>query len=236
MPAAVDSSSPARVTNTGTTGVVTTAAFSPPACILVVVTGKDSGTNVTITNTGPALTWLDIGNRDVGDTGGNRGGVNADYAILSAPATDMTVTATLGDTQQLSAKVYVITDADTADPIGGYAEGSNVLASFTTDAFTTEVANSLGFFGLNDWTPRGTVSSSDTTFDGYLTSGQQGGGSGYKTLGAAATSATFNVSIAGTSAPENNWLSFEVRDAGTPPPPVVEAPPVYLRRVAPARR
>lgn len=234
MAVEVDSSTPARVTNAGTSGTITTVAFSPPAAVLVVYTGRDTNVDTVISNTGPTLTWEPIGQRDSDDVGGRSGGVDAHYAVLSAPATGMTVTTTIAAAQQLSAQVYVLTGVDTADPIGGYAEGSNPVAAFTTDAFTTELADSLGIFGLNDWTPRGAVTSDDTTFSAYLTAGQQGGGSGYKTLGAAGSSATFNVSIAGTATPDNNWLSFEVRGAATTP--VVEDPPVYLRRVAPARR
>ena len=258
MPIAVDPSSPARATGSHLydTTTVTTAAFNPPAGVLVACVGANSrsspatGVSGEITNNGAALDWQVVpsggaspGQRSVNDAGGDLGYAGIFVAVLDEARTGMTLTLTItGSTGSTnvgapSIKSYVLTGAATADVIGGSNEGSSTANNLTTGAFTTAAADSLGFSAASDWNALGNPTSSDSTVDAFTTpGGVLSGASGYKTLGAAAESATLNLDAPGTGAARWNWVTAEVKAASVATPPVVEDPPMYLRRVAPARR
>ena len=251
MPIAVDPSSPARATGSHLydTTTVTTAAFNPPAGVLVACVGANSrsspatGVSGEITNNGAALTWTMVAERSVNDAGGDLGYAGIFVAVLDEARTGMTLTLTItGSTGSVnvgapSIKSYVLTGAATADVIGGSNEGSSTANNLTTGAFTIAAADSLGFSAASDWNALGNPTSSDSTVDAFTTpGGVLSGASGYKTLGAAAESATLNLDAPGTGAARWNWVTAEAKAASVATPPAVEDPPMYLRRVAPARR
>jgi hypothetical protein len=212
---AVDASTPARVDKPGTGATAaTTATFDPPAGLLVVCcAGDGTAQTFTITNNGSALTWTEIGLRNSSDVGGQSSTAQAFYSVLTAGRTGMTVTATYTQANDTSFKVYVLTGADAADPLGGTSEGSTTSASFTTASFTTESANSLGFVALCDFDATGSASATGTTMDAGTIAGQISFASGYKTLGSAGSSASFDVTMPG--APTLNYVTFEIEaDAG----------------------
>jgi hypothetical protein len=212
---AVDASSPARVDKPGTgSAVATTAAFDPPAGVLVACcSGDGDAQSFTMTNNGSALTWVEIGLRNSADPGGLSSAAQAFYAVLSAGRTGTTVTATYTQANDTSFKVYVVTGADAADPLGGVAEGSTTTQNFTTTAFTAESASSLGFIVLCDFDALGSATATSTTMDASTISGQISSASGYKTLGAAGSSSSFDVT-AGGAAPTVNYVTFEIEPAG----------------------
>lgn len=223
MSIAVDPSTPARANGGVISSSVATAVFNPPASVLIATIASNGnadggGPTFGITNNGVGLAWNLIALRN--DTDGINGGAAAYYAILPAARTGMTVT---GSTTYVepSLKVYVLTGVDTADVLGGFTEGSSTAtSSFTTGAFTIARAGSLGFVACSQWEQAAPApTSSDTTYDnrdGF----SMGALAGYKALGAAAGSASFNLN--GNASPSTiNWVSFEIQAAPAvaPPPP-----------------
>lgn len=215
MALTVDASTPARVDKAGTgSAVSTTATFDPPAALLVACcSGDGSAQTFTMTNNGTGLTWTEIRLRNSADPGGESSTAQAFQAVLTAARTGMTVTATYTQANDTSFKVYVITGADAADPVGGTAEGSTIGSPFTTASFTTESGSSLGFIVLCDFDALGVISATGTTMDTSTITGQITAASGYKTLGAAGFSASFDVT-AGGAAPTLNYVTFEIEPAG----------------------
>jgi hypothetical protein len=214
MAVTIDASTPARVTGQQ---VVTTATFDPPAGVLVFCASGDDITRTwTVTNNGTALTWTTIANRNSGDSGGVNGNVQASYAVLPSARTGMTVTGTYSVVNDSSVKVYVVTGADTASPIGAGAEGSNSATPITTTAYTSQAAG-LSFVAYNDYNATGAPTSSDTTLDANTVAGQISFASGYKTIGSVGASVTHNIQA--PAAPLANWVSFEIKPAagGLPP-------------------
>jgi hypothetical protein len=212
MPLAVDASSPTRVTGIGTAGLNgTTATFDPPASTLVACCSGDgtSAWSFTMSNNGAALTWNSIGLRNNADTGGQSGVAQALWADLPAARTGMTVTYTYGTNNDSSMKLYVVTGVDAVTAIGGNTEGSSTTATTATTAYTSQVASSLGFVVFNDFNANTFTASSDTTMDTGTIAGQITYGSGYKSLGAAGSSVTHNLQLAGAST--TNYVVFEIR-------------------------
>lgn len=209
----VDASSPAL--STSTTTATTCAAFNPPNDVVLVAAVFSSiavsSETLTVTNNGVALTWtqLDFINSVVG----KKGLTALYYAVLPGAhgRSGVTVTATVAGTgaSGVGLKVYVLNGADTSSPAGGHTDGFNNLASFTTTGFTVARDGSMGFVVAED-NNGGTMSSSDTTavVSTDTTSGRNGV-VGYKALGSAGSSATFNVATTGT--PANNWVSGEIK-------------------------
>lgn len=233
MAIAVDASSPARV-SAATAASATTAAFNPPVCVLVVCTSGDTGpgasTTVTVTSNGTALTWVPVQTRSSSDTGAATGGVAAiHYAILTGARTAMTVTSTITGTGSAAAsmKVYCLTGVDTTTPLGASTKSSATTNNLTTNAITTVGAAGLGLVCGTDYNQLGVPVSADTTFSGFDTSGHISGGSGYKTLAAAGSSATFNLDAGGTGAADWNYAVAEfLAAAGGGAPDPVPARPV----------
>lgn len=216
----IDASTPARVTST--TGPATTAAFNPPACILVAIVGGDTPTNTsatfTMSNNGTALTWNTIQQRNFADTGGLFGVCAAFYAVLSSARTGMTVTATFSITNDCTLKVYCLTGANMTAPLGGSAEGSIAADNVTTTGFTIAGNRSLGFIGAHDWNFNGAPTSFDATLDTYHVASQMSGASGYKSIADAGLAATFNINALGTTGAQWNWVAFEIKAAPNRPP------------------
>lgn len=223
MPLAVASTT-ARVN--ATTAAATSAAFSPAAqTVIVAIVHANSPTTGTVTctisNNGAALSWVS--------------GTLANYATVTRPGgtfifvapcptarTGLTVTATTSGNNVspdtfTSIKTWVVTGADLADPIGGVNRGGSATNNLTTTGFATEGAASLGFFGGTDWNAAGAVTSADLTGDGFVNTDILVGFSGYKTLGAAGSSATANFDSAGTAASAWTWAGVEIRALNDPP-------------------
>lgn len=217
----LDASTPARANGGFFGSSTTTAAFNPPASVLVATIASNgnagSGTTFGITNNGVGLAWFLIALRNKSDSGGLDGGAAAYYAILDAPRTGMTVT---GSTSYLepSLKVYVLSGVDTASVIGGTAEGSSSsTSSFTTGNFTIARDGSLGFVSASQFAKQAGPTSSDLTTD-VRNGTSMGAMSGYKALGAAAGSANFNINP-GSGSSTIDWVSFEIKAAPTVAPP-----------------
>jgi hypothetical protein len=219
---AVDSTTPVRANGSAFGSSVATATFDPPASVLVATIASNgnagTGTTFSISNNGVGLAWTLIALRNKSDSGGLDGGVAAYYAVLPAARTGMTVT---GGTSYLepTLKVYVLTGVDAADVLGGSTEGSSTsTSSFTTGSFTIVRTGSLGFVACSQFQNTPAPSSSDTTFDAR-DGLSMGAGTGYKALGAAAGSASFNLN--GNGSPSSiDWVSFEIKAAAaTPSPP-----------------
>lgn len=228
MALAVDASSPARATGATTNGTttITTVTFDPPASVLVATCqanarnasgGTGAGTGA-ITNNSTALTWTTVGERNVADSGGLSGYAGIFVAPLTAGRTGMTVTLTMtgvggfpNNINTPTIKLYVVTGADLVTPVGGSAEGSSTTNNLTTTGFTTVGASSLGFVSGCDWNALGTPVSSDCTADGGGAAGVSiSYVSGYKVLGGAGSSATFNLDAGGTGAAAWDWASAEI--------------------------
>lgn len=209
MPIVVSPTSPVRVKAQGT--AITTAAFTPPAgSLLVACVHADPARTFTISNNGAALTWNLI--RQQG-SGSGVAYVGAWWAALDA-SRSLTVTSTGSVSDDQSLKVYVLTGAATAVPVvGGTNGGTATTNTLTTAGFTVAADGSLGFVVADDFVANPGTTSPDTTFDAGDTAGEMVGGSGYKPLGAAGSSATFTVDAGGTSTAAWQWISFEVREA-----------------------
>jgi hypothetical protein len=93
MALAVDASSPARASGANTNGTltITTASFTPPAGSVLVATvqanDRNAGAGATgaVTNSGTALTWTKVGERNILDSGGNSGYAGLFVAVQSTP-------------------------------------------------------------------------------------------------------------------------------------------------------
>ena len=220
---AVDASSPARVTDDDgqpNDNTVTTAAFDPPASVLVATyigdTGSLSGSvTMAMSNNGGALTWTAINMRDASDSGATEGYAGAHYAVLSSSRSGMTVTCDpspdgYDDIRTVSCKVYVITGADTADVVGSISEGSSGTNNLTTTGFTAETLGLI--FGVgNDWNALGSPTSSDLTYDSYHNGAFGSGTSGYKTITTTGGTTTTNLDAGGSGAANWNWVNLEIR-------------------------
>lgn len=223
MAIAVDASSPARVAASATSG--TTATFNPPVSVLVVCCESDAARTFTITNNSTALTWTQIA---IKSGSPNTSTATAYWAPLTAGRTGMTVTATKSGAAGWQAmKVYVITGADPTTPVGGSTTGNSTTNNLTTTGFTVAGTGSLGFAAADNFVASGAATSADMTFSQTGTAGNIQSIDGYKVLGSAGSSATFNLDAEGTSAAQWNWISFEIKAA----PPAGPEPGRFLLAV-----
>jgi len=237
MAPVVDASSPARATGStaNSTVAITTGTFNPPASVLVATVqanARPTGASAAITTNGTALSWTTVAERSVSDGGGLSGYAGLFVAVLPSSRVGMTVTATVTsvtsptEINTPSLKLYVVTGANTVTPVGGSTEGSSTTNNLTTTGFTTTGATSLGFAAGCDWNALGVPVSSDCTADTYDSAGASISAiSGYKTLGAVGSSATFNLDAGGTLAAAWDWVSAEILSGPEPPPPLAFTPP-----------
>lgn len=142
--------------STANDGLITSAAFSPPASSLLLVSflddSSDLNASATITNTGTALTWTSAVVANKGNSGGTEGAVVFFWALNTNAQTNMTVTCTsvsVAGSFDRQVCVAVLTGHDPANPIGVSGVGS-----FTTTtkavSYTASAAGSLGFVGALD--------------------------------------------------------------------------------------
>jgi hypothetical protein len=216
MAIAVDASSPARVTTAAT--AATTAAFNPPACLLVVCTSATGGSQINptiaITSNGTALTWVEIGRSTPITTGtsGTMDGCAAIHAaVLTAGRTGMTVTATqTSGSSPTSIKLYCLTGTNVAGTF--YANstlGFSTVNQINTTAFTSTSAASLFMMSATDWSASGVPTSADTTADGYTQSTALSGMSGYRAI-ASIASQTCDLNGAGVDPVEWMYVTAEI--------------------------
>lgn len=229
MAIAIDTSTPPIVG--GSTTTLQTATFSPPAgSVLVVAIHAQPARTFTISNTVASLSWSQILHQT-----STTGSVTAFRAVVPGGATDMSVSATGSLNNDFGVKVYVVTGADTATPVGAVSTGSADTADTIAKSISPQVANSMGFLvaDVGFSVPAGATTSPDTTFEPYDLFQNIAGGSGYRLMGAAGSTQTFTADASGSSTTNNwSWGVFEIRSA-----PVVSAPPgsVVTRNVARTR-
>ncbi|MGW4663171.1 hypothetical protein [Streptosporangium sandarakinum] len=141
MAIAVDASSPALVSDNGS---ATTAAFTAPAGSLLVAlcaAGGGAGTN-TVSNSGTGLTWATWVNHQAGQDAGAYNATAMIATAVAATAVSRTVTLTATNGSFVALKVLVLTDVNTADPVGATGEGHSTTANLTAAAYTSTVDNS----------------------------------------------------------------------------------------------
>lgn len=226
----VSAASPPLVTSQPLTGTsattLTTAAFNAPAnSVVVAMVSRDGATTEapTYSTSGTALTWTVVGLRNQSD-GAGTGWVNASAGMTFAPIvtarTGMTVTASYATAaaNQMALQVFLLTDVDMSDPLGAFLEGSDAnVTNVTTDPITLERTGSLMVAVLSGGKVTGQPSlggaipaSSDLTETAWNVGNELFGLQGYKTLGAAGTTATATASppLAGLSS-NWNWIVAE---------------------------
>jgi hypothetical protein len=122
----------------------------------------------------------------------------------------MTVTMTTGSSTEPMIGVVCVTGALGTGFLGGKVNALTTSASFTTTSFTTVGAGSLGIIAaIESGGGSQAPSSSDTT--NWVTSSAL---IGYKTLGAAGSSATFNMAYTGGSGTqESSYCCVEIQSA-----------------------
>jgi hypothetical protein len=218
---AIDSSSPTRALNpincsSSGSNTATTASFTAPANSLVIAAVVSDAfavaPTISVGNSGTALTWTRIIKRDLSD-GGMGGYAGAYYAKVGNSQT-MTVNATVNMTCTVSVKVYVVTGADMNTPIGATVSGNSTSNNFSTTAYTS-LTNTRGFVVASDYTPKGIPTSSDTVVDGFSSTGNVGGLSGYKSSNTSVSgNVSFNITAPSTGH-EWNWVAFEIRSTNS---------------------
>lgn len=155
--------SPARTT-AANSSAVTSAAFNPPACLLIAVVHGSAGTQanptLNMSNNGAALTWTQLARATRTQTGGsssNNGMVAIYAAKLTAARTGMTVTASQNSgSSPTSIKPYCVTGHDTAaaTPWANALIGRALTNGVTTTPYTPTQAGSLLIAAASEWVPR----------------------------------------------------------------------------------
>lgn len=211
----VDASTPVRFSGAPAEGVpITSASFTAPAnsVLIACVHGDDNSVPLTFTvaDTG-SLQWTLRASRGLADAGAVDGHASV-YTAVTTSAVARTVSVTrvedsLG-TDEISAKVYVVTGASTASPVATVGEGSSGSNSITPTLFNASPNGSYAFVCGTDWNSNGVPVSSDLTVDG---SDQTGISSlaGYKQLTTSGAQ-TGNLDAAGAAAASWNWVALAI--------------------------
>lgn len=209
----------------GSAASLQTATFSPPAgSVLLACVHADPGRTFTLTTTvATGLPWTQVVNAF--PTG--LSSVTAWWAPLASGAANMSVTATGSVNNDFGLKVYVVTGADAANPIGAVSTGgaTAVTGRPLTRTLVPQAAGSLGFL-IADASATGDIdvtSSSDTTWTGYSLLGNIAGGSGWRVMGAAGGTESFSATVGGTATAQWAWGVFEVRAEPTVASPVTNS-------------
>lgn len=251
MAVSVSSASPPRVSNNAG-NTATSAGFDAPADSLVVLIVWRDGPTTELpvySNNGAALTWevVDLLNNSDGtfndDIGWENGSLGMAFAKVGAARTGLTVGATLSTTNQFSIKPYLLLGADTDDPLGAHIAGADPNTPTVTPGFTTQAASSIligaaGGARITAPLNTGLPTSSDLTFDPFNLNGELGGGSGYKTLGAAGQAVTFSVTCPASATESWQWnyigAEFKAAGTGTGPDPgtLLRSPTLGVDRMA----
>lgn len=162
MTLAIDGSTPAVATTTGT--AATTVSFTPPANSLLLVLWDGNGpttlapANPTITDS--LATHLTYTSQEINKYNTPAVGSSAQVAIWTATVATsaaMTVTVT-GASSNNALSVVVLTDSGSVPTIGVHgSSGRNTAGTTTSFSFTATAAGSWGFGGITDWNATGTM-------------------------------------------------------------------------------
>lgn len=215
-------SSPAVATGDSTTAV--TATFSPPADTLLVACVfalEGNAATITVANSGTPRTWTQRARRDESDAGFQNGLAAIFTAPNSTALTNTTVTATT-NFAGIGVKVYVLTGADLASPVGATGEGSSTTNAITPNAYTSTVAGSHGIACASELSDAGVPTSTDDEAAAYvIATGLAGMGvTKAADTATAGTVVTFNFDASGTGAATWQWCAVEIKpgasDASAP--------------------
>jgi hypothetical protein len=205
---------PAWTTNSGTSAT-TSAAFSPQANSLIVISAScDSGTGtITCTFTDSVgLSWTPIGTVQTGTSGGSAA---AAWAFTASAQVGMTVTATWsgsGVTSDKGVKPTTLTGTLTAAAIGAASQNNSTTNNLTV-SYTNTADGSRGMAVGTEWNALGLPTSTDTE-QGYHTANVDGI-SVYKAANTSGTSQTVNINLdaGGSGAALWSYKVFEVLPA-----------------------
>lgn len=234
MAIAVDSSSPALVTDTDS--AVTTPSFTAPAnSFLVALCSSSSGVVTHTVSDSSTLTWTSQVKRDIDDSGGYACAVE----VFTAPAVaSVSRTVTLssnngGDTIVL--KLLVFTGVDLTDPVGATGEGSSATDNIAPTVYTSTAAGSRAA-GVGSDTDHnggfGSPTSTDTEY-GWDIAPDYGGIAVHKAADTPSAGAGVTLNFdSTTSAAQWNWAAIEILALPDVPRPVIVHPVTAVHRAA----
>lgn len=211
----------------------TSAAFNPPDESVIVVlagTGYSFGGS-TISNNGAALTWTKVVDRFAGAS--PWGGVTIWVATLPVGRTGMTVTFTSpGGSISHVLKVYVVTGADLANPVGASGSGGATTSGLNiANAYTSTAAGSRGFFLAHD-DNAGSAISVPSGFTGTTyrdtDDAPATGAVFYQATPATAAGQQVGFNITGSGSRFWNWGAVEILPGGEDAEVTVEEIPVTV--------
>ncbi|MFC3986428.1 phage distal tail protein [Streptosporangium jomthongense] len=185
-----------------TSGTLTTAAFSPAAGTLLVACV--AAFNAAPTVSGGGLTWTRRVQRIYS---------GAYHEIWTAPcaagASGITVSVT-GSWSGAALKVYVVTGASLATPVGATGNNSTAVNNSNVAAYTSTGAGSRGFLVAVEYTTGSPTSTDD--FTAFGDSSHFWGLVAAKAANTptAGTSVTFNLDAAGSGTADWQWAAIEV--------------------------
>ena len=223
MAIAIDGSTPIRFTGTPANGAnITSASFTAPAnsvlvcCVNADTNGSAADITISVSDSG-GLTWSNRVEMDPGTAGAEAGHASIWRAVQTSSASrtvSVQRTAGNGSTNRISAKVYVVTGADTSTPDGNTGSGHSTTNDITPNVYTSSVNNSRGFGCATDWNELGTPTSTDTE-DGDDYPGAISVVSLFKAADTATsgTTVTMDFDAAGTAAAAWNWVAYELKPA-----------------------
>jgi hypothetical protein len=172
MTLAIDGTTPASVKSDPTAiGSLTTAAFTPPSGSVlvgcVIFDTIDNTNTITMsTVTGSTSAWTTVEAPAV--TNGKVG----IYWATAITSTSTTVRATNNASSDMALKCYVFTGANTSTPVGAHSH-TLIATNPTTVSYTATIIGSIGLLVEESWAG-GTVTISNTTTDGFLSSNSAG--------------------------------------------------------------
>lgn len=251
MALAIDPTTPALATGNQT---ATTASFTPPAgsLLLVAFSGNDDDwpqfpTVPTITdNLGSHLTYTIWDWQCGGDAGalavsrpstGHEGQTafwTANVITSAAMTISVTNNTTLGQSQ-CAVRVWVLTGADAADPVGAHGFNGSTSSSTVSQSYTAQIDNGQGFLAVCDWAAVGTeTAGAGCTLDdsGSLGAPDVSYGFTHRTVADDANGGltTLNMSLPSSST-SLNWSYIEIQPGLSDPPE--KDPPPFINFYAP---
>lgn len=209
MAIAVDASTPARFsTLTGAVASIVSASFTAPAnsILLLVVSGAGDVTTISPSDSVGNLVWT-VDRTKLLTSGAGAWVYAAHTVVPTSAARTVTLTFSPALSTGASAKIYVLTGANSLAPIGAVVgSGTSAANPLNAAAYTSTVAGSLGFSGIVDDTGATGLTSTDTfEVDGTLAIGSSRKAAA---TAAAGTAVAFNWSATGT--PSWAWVGLEV--------------------------
>lgn len=223
MAIAIDGSSPIRFFGTPGNGVdITSASFTAPTnsvlvcCVSADTNGSSADITISVSDSG-GLTWSNRVEMDPGTAGAEAGHASIWRAVQTSSASrTVSVRRTAGDgsTNRISAKVYVVTGADTATPDGTTGSGHSTTNNITPNVYTSTVNNSRGFGCGTDWNQLGLPTSTDTEdADDYASHISVISLFKAADTATSGTTVTMNFDAGGTGAAAWNWVAYELKPA-----------------------